>query len=135
MACGLNHLGWLRLACVSALAAPMFGCLGLSSVENAPDTGNSTSESIAPRRVSPLDDQDVSTNILQLTWTPTAGADSYEVHLGIDSNPPLLSETTATTYSVRDLPGCADQYWRIVAKLPDGSTVSSPTWTFKTHCP
>lgn len=122
-------------ALVSATTLVNLGCLGLSSKDAPPDTSGSTNESIAPRRINPLDDENVSANILQLTWTPTAGAVSYEIHLGTDTNPPVLASTSATTYTVRDLPACSDQYWRIVATLGDDSVVSSPTWKFKTACP
>ena len=68
-------------------------------------------------------------------WTNVAGAVSYDVHLGPDTNPPLVVTVTATSYVVRDLQECSQQYWRVVATNADGQIVSSPVWSFKTTCP
>lgn len=123
------------VAALLGLSLSFAGCVGLSSVADEPTTSDSLKEAIAPRRISPLDVQDVFPTVVQLTWTPTAGAVSYEVHLGADSNPPAVGDTSATTFTIRDLPGCATQYWRVVANLAGGETTSSPTWSFKTRCP
>jgi len=90
---------------------------------------------VAPRAVSPQPDaEDVQTAVLQLFWTATPGATAYDVHLGLDTNPPLVATVTGTSLVLRDLPECSTQYWRVVAVREDDA-VSSPTWKFTTRCP
>jgi hypothetical protein len=69
---------------------------------------------------------------LDLDWTTSAGATSYEVYIS-RSNPPVLAGTVtgsgATLTST--LVAASTYYWRIIAKNASGST-SSPVWSFTT---
>lgn len=101
----------------------------------APLDGNPLlSRSEAPRRIAPMMVEDVNATVVQLTWSAVPGATSYTVHFGVDTNPPEIADTTATSYVVRELPACTTHYWRVVATNGD-EFVSSVTWTFKTRCP
>jgi hypothetical protein len=66
-----------------------------------------------------------------LVWFPSPGAASYDVRFGTSSPPPLVTNTTATTYSPGALAAGTTYYWQIVA---DNSTCSTPsaTWSFTT---
>jgi hypothetical protein len=69
-----------------------------------------------------------------LTWSAANGATSYDVHFGTLSSPPLVTNTTATTYSPGTLSPNTTYYWQIVAQNSAGPT-SSATWSFMTGGP
>jgi hypothetical protein len=127
------------LCCTPLLAAGLFaaGCLmddQMMQQANDDQTARRTAFVIAPRPSSPRPQQeDVLTSTL-LSWTPVPGATKYEIHLGVDTRPPLLVTVFRTNYLVRDLPECTVHYWRIVAMNDEGETISSPTETFTTRC-
>ena len=66
-----------------------------------------------------------------LTWNAAAGATSYDVYFGTLSSPPLVTNTTSTSYSPGTLSLDATYYWQIVARNSSGSA-SSATWSFST---
>lgn len=116
------------LTCTGTLL--LAGCLPQGATPDV-DTGNSALK--APRRVAPAADAGVRLDNLRLSWIGSAAATEYQVYLGVDPNPPLLTTVTTTSYVVRDLPECSTIYWRVVAVGVD-STVSGPTWRFETKC-
>jgi len=66
-----------------------------------------------------------------LVWNASPGADSYDVYFGTSSAPPLVTSTTATSYSAVGLNAGTTYYWKIVAQNPAASA-SSPVWSFTT---
>lgn len=118
-----------------ALSATVLG--GCPMQPAGDDTGRDipSVKLIAPLRLSPRDnEQQVNERLAQLSWTAVAGAETYEVYLGPDLNPPLVAITDVPVLLVRDLSACTEQHWRVVARNADFA-VSSPTWKFKTRCP
>ena len=69
-----------------------------------------------------------------LTWNAASGAASYDVYFGTLSSPPMVTNTTATSYSPGPLNSGSIYYWRIVARNTVGTT-SSATWSFTTGAP
>ncbi len=67
-----------------------------------------------------------------LTWSASIGAATYDVYFGTVSPPPLVTNTTGTTYSPANLEGSTTYYWQVVAKNPGGSNASA-TWSFTTQ--
>ena len=67
-----------------------------------------------------------------LSWSAQAGATSYDVHFGTSSPPPLVTNTTATTYAPSALAPGTLYYWQVVAKT-GAATLSSPIWSFMTQ--
>ena len=66
-----------------------------------------------------------------LTWGASAGATSYDVYFGPQASPPLVSNTTATSYTPGTLSPGALYFWRVVAK-DSASASASATWSFTT---
>ena len=69
-----------------------------------------------------------------LDWNAASGAASYDVYFGTLSSPPLVTTTTATSYSPQTLNSGSVYYWRVVARNNIGTT-SSATWSFTTGAP
>ena len=69
-----------------------------------------------------------------LEWNAASGAASYDVYFGTLSSPPMVTNTTATSYSPGPLNSGSTYYWRIVARNNIGTT-SSATWSFTTGAP
>jgi subtilisin family serine protease len=67
-----------------------------------------------------------------LSWSPSPGAASYDVYFGSSAPPPLVSSTTATSYSPSALNTGTLYYWRVVANNGIGGSSSSATWAFTT---
>src|SRR5208283_2565835 len=86
----------------------------------------------APVLVSP---QNGATGVSQtptLSWSPSAGAASYDVYLGTSAPPPLAGNTVATSYAPGALGTGTLYYWRVVAKNGSGAS-SSAAWAFTTQ--
>ena len=66
-----------------------------------------------------------------LSWSAAAGASSYDLYFGTASTPPLLINTTQTSYTTPNLNVGTTYYWKVVAKNGVGSA-SSPIWSFTT---
>ncbi len=85
----------------------------------------------APGLVSPANAASVAANSVVLSWNAAAGAASYDVYFGTLPAPPMVTNTTATTYSAGTLTPGAIYYWQIVARNGTG-TAASATWSFTT---
>jgi hypothetical protein len=66
-----------------------------------------------------------------LTWNASIGAASYDVYFGILSAPPLVINTTGTSFAPATLSPGVPYFWRVVARNTGGSTTSA-TWSFTT---
>ncbi len=84
-----------------------------------------------PIPVSPANGQTGVSVGAALTWSAAAGATSYDVYFGTQSNPPLATNTTATSYTPGSLAANTIYYWRVVSKNAAG-TASTATLTFMT---
>ncbi len=66
-----------------------------------------------------------------LTWASGGGGPtSYDVYFGSAPNPPLVANTTSTSYSPGLLTDGATYYWKIVPKNDDGDAVGCPELSF-----
>lgn len=131
----LHAASMLGIGILMAAALPGCTFVPTEQVTAGAGTGQTARTTLtAPRRVTPTRTEGVATTFLHLTWTAVPGASAYEVHLGPDTNPPLIASVSTTSLLVRDLPECTIHYWRIVA-LNDEDAVSSVTWKFETRCP
>jgi hypothetical protein len=66
-----------------------------------------------------------------LSWTAGSNATSYDVYFGTSSNPPLVGNTTGTSYARSGLSYSTLYYWKVMAKNSCGST-SGSIWSFTT---
>ncbi len=69
-----------------------------------------------------------------LSWSPSAGATSYDVYLGTANPPSFVANIAGTNYSSGTLASGATYYWQVVAKNGAG-TAGSLTWSFTTQVP
>jgi hypothetical protein len=72
-----------------------------------------------------------------LSWSAPANtgcnaATSYDVYFGTSATPPLVTNTTSTTYNTGTLSASTTYYWKIVPKNSTGGAVGSLTWSFTT---
>ena len=67
-----------------------------------------------------------------LIWSASSGATSYDVYLGTSSPPPLLINTTGTSYAPGSLAEGTLYFWQVVAKNGSNSNISA-TWSFTTQ--
>jgi uncharacterized repeat protein (TIGR01451 family) len=108
---------------VSGGGSPATSTSGVTTVIGGPPA--------APVLVSPANGAAAVLLAPTLTWNASSGATSYDVYFGTLSTPPLVTNTTATSYSPGTLSLDATYYWQIVARNGSGSA-SSPTWSFTT---
>lgn len=66
-----------------------------------------------------------------LNWNAVSGAASYDVYFGTSPSPPMVTNTTATSYSPPALRINTVYYWMIAARNFGGATPSA-TWSFTT---
>lgn len=66
-----------------------------------------------------------------LNWNAASGAISYDVYFGTAPSPPIVTNTTATSYSPPALRTNTVYYWKIAARNLAG-TASSAIWSFTT---
>jgi hypothetical protein len=66
-----------------------------------------------------------------LTWNAAAGATSYDVYFGTLPAPPMVTNTTATSYAPGAMSVGTTYYWQVVARNSVG-TGGSPIWSFTT---
>ena len=60
-----------------------------------------------------------------LTWTAAVGATSYDVYFGTQAWPPLVGNTSATSYAAGTLSADSLYFWRVVARDSGGSNSSA----------
>jgi len=76
---------------------------------------------------------------LNLSWNPAPNALTYRLQVATDSNFNNLvfndSTLTATNHDVGPLSNFTRYYWRVNAKSCCGTSVWSPTWTYRTIVP
>ncbi len=89
----------------------------------------STALPAAPVLVSPPDGATGVSMAPTLTWNAAANADSYDVYFGLFSPPPLVGNTTGTSYATEIKNPGTPYYWQIVARNAAG-TANSETWFF-----
>ena len=66
-----------------------------------------------------------------LSWTGSSGATSYDVYFGTSPTPPMVGNTTSTSYAPGTLVPGLTYYWMVVANNTGGSN-NSPIWSFIT---
>jgi len=69
---------------------------------------------------------------INLSWSPSVNADSYDVYFGMSSPPPKVSNTAGTTHPVYNLSNNTLYYWQIVSRNNCGDTTAGPIWSFTT---
>ena len=85
------------------------------------------------QNLSPSNGGNVTTPSATLKWSGTDdSALIYDVYLGTDPSPPLVTTITSQQYTPGSLPFNATYYWHVVARDLDGGESSTPTWSF-TH--
>jgi len=66
-----------------------------------------------------------------LSWNTANSATSYDVYFGNSPTPPLVTNTTVTSFTPGSLPPGGIYYWQVVAKNA-AATAGSPVWSFTT---
>ncbi|HXN47204.1 MAG TPA: hypothetical protein VN893_11225, partial [Bryobacteraceae bacterium] len=94
-------------------------------------TWSFTTQVGAPSLVSPANGAIGVSLAPTLTWNAATGASSYDVYFGTEAAPPLVTNTTGTSYTPTVLNAGALYFWRVVAR-DSGSASSSATWSFTT---
>ena len=67
-----------------------------------------------------------------LSWSASSGATSYDVYFGTSSPPPLVTNTTGTSYAPGTLAEGTVYFWQVLAKNGTSSNLSA-TWSFTTQ--
>jgi hypothetical protein len=84
----------------------------------------------------PIDGGESSTLLTTLAWCggdPDGDQVTYDVYLGSTRLPELVAEAIIdTNFTTGILKLHQTYYWRIVARDPEGNSISSPTWSFQT---
>jgi hypothetical protein len=88
----------------------------------------------APVLVAPANGATNVTFASSLNWSAATGATSYDVYFGTSPTPPLVTNTTATSYTPPSLNGNTTYYWQIAA-LNAGGANPSAVWSFTTGAP
>jgi hypothetical protein len=115
-------------ASVTTTAAVSGGGETNTSNDSASDTTNIAG---GPVLLSPANGATGTSLTPVLTWSAVPGAGSYDVYFGASSNPPLVTNTTSTSYSPGTLNANSTYFWQIVAKNSAGS-LPSAIWSFST---
>ena len=71
-----------------------------------------------------------------LKWGASSGATSYNVYFGTSPTPPLVTNTTATSYTPATLTSNTTYFWQVIAKNSAGSAASAifSFSTFNSSC-
>lgn len=98
-------------------SSPTTSDIASSSVPNTPTPGNGSLNQFL---------------FVTLKWECDNAAE-YEVYIG-ETNPPLIKYTTTAnkSYTTPLLKYNVQYFWRIIAKLNDGSSSAGPVWNFTT---
>jgi len=73
----------------------------------------------------------VSTGSITLKWIPARNALSHKVYFGTTDTPPLIGETSLSSYEIPNLEKNTTYYWKIVTVSSTGETTFG-TWRFTT---
>jgi subtilisin family serine protease len=101
---------------------------------NGSATWSFTTQTAAPSLVSPVNGAIGVSATPTLAWSASTGAISYDVYFGTEAAPPLVTNTTGTSYTPGTLSPGALYFWRVVARDSGGAS-SSATWSFTTPGP
>jgi hypothetical protein len=80
--------------------------------------------------VSPGDHAQISGTTVQLTWTPSDGATSFEVNLQSGGTSTVAGVTSSTNFTLTGLIPNAAYTWTVTAKGSGGSVQASESWSF-----
>ena len=69
-----------------------------------------------------------------LVWGASTNATSYDVYFGTSNPPPMVTNTTSTTFTPSTLAVGTQYFWEIVARNSLGTTASA-IWSFTTQQP
>ena len=118
-----------KLFIVILLVAAVSSCTFDKS--SSPTTSNIVSSSV-PNTPSPGSGSLNQFLFVTLKWE-CDNATEYDVYIG-ETNPPLIKYTTTTnkSYTTPLLKYNVQYFWRVVAKLNDGTISSGPIWNFTT---
>ncbi|HXN47187.1 MAG TPA: hypothetical protein VN893_11140, partial [Bryobacteraceae bacterium] len=102
------------------------------SGSSASATWSFTTQLAAPVLESPANDAiDVSVTPM-LTWSPSAGAASYDVYFGTQASPSLAGNTATASFAPGTLSAGTLYFWRVEAKDGHGGASTSGIWSFTT---
>jgi fibronectin type 3 domain-containing protein len=82
--------------------------------------------------ISPVNGASLTRLYPTLSWSPVAGAVGYDVYLGTSSTPAYFASTANTSVPAGMLPRGTVHYWRVVARLSNGSSTSA-VWWFRSY--
>lgn len=85
----------------------------------------------APSLTAPANGATNVSSVPSLTWIAVTGATSYDVYFGTAASPPMVVNTTSTTYTPSLLNPSTTYSWKITAKNSVGSAPST-IWSFTT---
>jgi fibronectin type 3 domain-containing protein len=85
-----------------------------------------------PSNPSPSDGATGISTTLTMSWSSCTNTDSYDIYFGTSSNPPYVSNTTSTSYSLSGLTLGETYHWKIIAKSNCGSSAAGSVWSFTT---
>jgi len=105
--------------------------LGHPAIQFTESVQSSGTPPPTPVLTSPVNGATAVGNPVTLSWQPASGATSYNVYLGTTPAAPLVSQTSATSYSAGALSPGTFYYWSVTAVNSSGSTPSA-TWSFQT---
>ncbi|MCM2314525.1 MAG: cohesin domain-containing protein [Thermoanaerobaculia bacterium] len=146
MATGSGVSGSGSVAVASFTMAPAAegeSALALSEilVNDAPGSGSGGSVSIdctqppaAPAYLAPPNSASGLASPVTLSWSSVAGATAYRVSFGTDSTPPVVEETSGTSWSGSTATGTT-YYWGVEALNVAGSSGVTQYWSFTTSGP
>jgi hypothetical protein len=95
------------------------------------DLASSAGPPGAPRSPTPANGASGVALAPTLRWIAGSGATSHDVYFGTTSPPPLVTNTTGTSYVPGKLATGTTYYWKVEAKNANGAT-PSPVWSFRT---
>ena len=95
------------------------------------ETVLASSAPATPVLISPADGSNGVAQASMLSWQAASGATSYNVYFGTNSTPPLVGQTSSTSYNPGQLSLGTTYYW-MVAAVNDAGSTNSTTWSFTT---
>lgn len=101
------------------------------------DVVSGTMPTVAPGCAALLTPADGATKVeyasVTFTWTPSAGAEYYEIYADTNPNPTTkLGIAVNPTFTAADLPAGSTVYWKVVAKNGAGEATGCSIFSFET---